>query len=100
MGNKQPLLPQKCERCGSRSRFPMAGLRKLKASQRLTRTTKGHDLKLICVKCEGKLFKDELMSDPAIPKRINIYGDVVLDVAGNIPVRMKPADPIKKEGDN
>ena len=80
---EQPLLAQKCERCGCRSRFAMAGLRKLKASQRLTRTTEGHDFKLICVK------------DPAIPKRINAYGDMVLNVAGNIPIRMKPSDPIR-----
>ena len=92
---EQPLLAQKCERCGCRSRFAMAGLRKLKASQRLTRTTEGHDFKLICVKCTKVLFEEQLMKDPAIPKRINAYGDMVLNVAGNIPIRMKPSDPIR-----
>jgi len=99
MENERPLLPQKCERCGNRSRFPMAGVRKLKPSQRLTRTTKGNDLKLICVKCEKVLFKDELMSDPAIPKRINVWGELELDI-GTIPISMKPDDKIRKKGEN
>ena len=67
--NKKPLLPDKCERCGCRSRFPLRK-RNIRLRDRLRKTTPGPGKKMICARCEGVIFKADFKADPSIPTNI------------------------------
>jgi len=66
---EKPLLPRKCERCGSRSRFPLR-THNVQTRHRLAKTTAGDGEKLICAKCEQAITKQIMIGDPAYEKFI------------------------------